>query len=155
MIRAYQITTIGASHTRKEYGNGEPVGQRTRDQKEADKKDKREIVYKRYGYGDLIKLEEATARGQGVAHLKLRQTTGTAKAKAKADDEPFYVPLDWEQSGAQAKRALAAKISGKDFKRINATDADQIIRGYLATLPTAGDAIGSRDEGSGDGTGEA
>jgi hypothetical protein len=154
MIRAYQITTVGASHTRKEYGNGEPVGQRSRDQKEADRKAKREIAYKRYGYGDVIKLEEATARSQGVAHLKLRQTTGMAKAK-KEDDEPFYVPLDWEQSGAQAKRALAAKISGKDFKRINATDADQIIRGYLATLPTVGDVISAGDEGAGDGAGEA
>jgi hypothetical protein len=153
MIRAYQITTIGASHTRKEYGNGEPVGQRTRDQKEADKKSKREIVYKRYGYGDVIKLEEATARSQGVAHLKLRQTTGTAKAK-QDDNEPIRVPLDWEQSGTGAKRSLAAKISGKDFKRINTTDADQIIRQYLATLP-AGDASGEGDEGAGDGAGEA
>ena len=152
MVRSYQITTIGASHTRKEYGNGEPVGQRTRDQKEADKKAKREIVYKRYGYGDIIRLEEATARGQGVAHLKLRQTTGTAKPKQ--DNEPIRVPLDWEQSGTGAKRSLAAKISGKDFKRINVTDADQIIRQYLATLP-AGDASGEGDEGEADGAGEA
>jgi hypothetical protein len=153
MIRAYQITTVGASHTRKEYGNGEPVGQRTRDQKEADKKSKREIVYKRYGYGDVIKLEEATARSQGVSHLKLRQTTGTAKAKQ--EDEPIEVPADWEQRGGNAKRALAAKISGKDFKRINATDADQIIRGYLATLPVGGDASAGGYEGEVDAAGEA
>ena len=150
MVRSYQITAIGASHTRREMEDGTPVTPR----KPGEKRDpKAKASFKRYGYGDVIKLDDETARSTSVAHLKLRQTTGTAKAKQ--DDEPIEVPTDWVQRGGNAKRALAAKISGKDFKRINATDADMIIRQYLATLPTGGDAPGEGDAGAGDGAGEA
>jgi hypothetical protein len=141
MVKSYQITAVGASHTRKEYENGEPVGERTRAQKEEDRKSKKVIGYKRYGYGDVIKLEDHVARAHAMAHLKLRQTTGTTAKKAS---EPVKVPADWEQLAPASKRSLAAKISGKDTKRINVTDAEKIIRDHLATLPI-GDVGGEAD----------
>jgi hypothetical protein len=148
MIRSYQITAIGASHVRREMEDGTPVAPR----KPGEKRDpKAKASFKRYGYGDVIRLDEATARSASVAHLKLRQAIGS---KPKQEAEPFEVPADWEQRGTQAKRALAAKISGKDFKRINATDADMIIRQHLATLPVGGEASGD-SEGADDGADNA
>jgi hypothetical protein len=143
-VKSYQITAVGSSHTRKEYESGEPVGVRTRAQKDEERRSNKIIIMRRYGFGDVIKLEEDVARSHSVAHLRLRQTTGTGTKKKS--DEPIRVPLDWEQLAPNGKRSLAAKISGKPVKSINLTDADKIIRDHLATLPVNESAEGSGSE---------
>lgn len=143
-VRSFQITAIGASHTRRELSDGTPVAPRAPGEK---RDPKAKAPFKRYGYGDVIRLDDAAARSQSHAHLKLSLVIGSKPTKEDAG--PVVISADWEKSPTNTKRALAASISGKPFKGINLTDAEQIIRQHLATLPVT-DAGSGNDDAAGD-----
>ncbi len=100
---------------------------------------------KRYGYGDVIKLEEATARSQGVAHLQSPPDHGHRLEGKKIETSRSVFP----SIGNSAAQVPSARLLRGSAARTSSASTQPTRTRSSATISPRfprGDATGAEDD---------